>query len=846
MKNLRKVLALVLVVASIMSFALVSNAAQVDFADDATITKAEAVDLLSALGVINGIKQADGTFDFMPEGNVKRGEMAKMIAYILNGGTDIGDLYKAACTYADAKDHWAAGYIAYCDAQDIINGYTDGSYKPNADVTVLEAAKMILCALGYEAEVCGLTGEKWASNVITLALEKNIFSNIDQNATEKATRETAAQMLLNALNATEVEVTAPGSVTVNGVVITTGNVTVSDTGDYLHEHFDSLVRDTAVAYGEFGVPGYQWTLNGSAICWTPWTLVASYTNNAKYADMSKAIGGVTLSSNGSSGHTFNGKLIIGDTTEVPTNLNKVAAEDSSAYTYMTSISANYTTHVGRTGDLYFDAATKTAIFVVKQTFVGKIVLNDKGDKYQVQTLAGAAPSYNNVSDTEWYANTEGFAKDDIVTYNFTCAGGSATGVRNVQLATVVTADLTNIQKKTNGDLKNFALGSTYYVFNGLADAASQALVNAANLDKSFTAYLDEFGNVVYMTAVSEDVVAPTTGYAIVEKAATQTVGADIWGDGASTTYLARLRGVDGNLTQVTVKADAETLEGDVVKFTVGTDGKYTLVEIAAPAAEAVASGNIITNKNAILDLTVDAVANTKTTFVVETVDTKGVSTWTVYEGIEAVPTIVKGDVVALDKDGAKIATANTLAAIVFVKNADIYSAPAAATELNLSMIRLYGGEESSFITVGDKKVEVFSNVKAMINGEATLLTISRDAHTKLTKRDTNGINYITEYKVEDGIVTDVTVATLNTDYYALTITEAYKDGLMVLDDNTTYVAKGSIPAYVYQYNYGVFAEMSLDELPATGQPNGEAQPNQYVAVKNASGAIVAVFGFATV
>ena len=222
MKNLRKVLALVLVVASIMSFALVSNAAQVDFADDAKITKAEAVDLLSALGVINGIKQADGTTDFMPAANVKRGEMAKMIAYILNGGTDIGDLYKAACTYADAKDHWAAGYIAYCDAQDIINGYTDGSYKPNADVTVLEAAKMILCALGYTAEPNGMTGDKWASNVITLALKKNIFSNVDQIASEKATRETAAQMLLNALTEKEVETKAPQTVTVNGVVITTG------------------------------------------------------------------------------------------------------------------------------------------------------------------------------------------------------------------------------------------------------------------------------------------------------------------------------------------------------------------------------------------------------------------------------------------------------------------------------------------------------------------------------------------------------------------------------------------------------------------------------------------------
>jgi len=91
MKNIRKVLALVLVVASLMGVAVVANA---DFTDAAKVSASnkQAVDVLSALDIIGGY--TDGSYQ--PGKVVTRAEMAKMIATILNSGKDINTLYKAS------------------------------------------------------------------------------------------------------------------------------------------------------------------------------------------------------------------------------------------------------------------------------------------------------------------------------------------------------------------------------------------------------------------------------------------------------------------------------------------------------------------------------------------------------------------------------------------------------------------------------------------------------------------------------------------------------------------------------------------------------------------------------
>ena len=115
MKNLKKVLALVLVVAMMASFAVSASAK--DFTDSAAINHTEAVDVMSAIGVIDGY--ADGSFK--PEGTLTREQAAKMITYMLLGKSEADKLVAVVAPYTDvAANRWSAGAIAYCANEGII------------------------------------------------------------------------------------------------------------------------------------------------------------------------------------------------------------------------------------------------------------------------------------------------------------------------------------------------------------------------------------------------------------------------------------------------------------------------------------------------------------------------------------------------------------------------------------------------------------------------------------------------------------------------------------------------------------------------------------------------------
>ena len=280
MKNLKKVLALVLVVATLMGFATVASA---KFTDDSSIKYDEAVEVMTLINVINGY--TDGSF--RPTANVTRAQMAKMVAYIVAGGEDVGSLYAGANSFPDCKDHWAKGYIAYANKTGIIAGTATGLFNPDGSVTGTQAAKMMLCALGYDATVEGYTGSNWAVNVLSDArdagLLKNI-SNVDMSAA--LTREQAAQMMFNALTATMVKYDNKGSIIDlgNGASISTGASTAEEvvnnessyktedkinadfkgTMQLCEKYFEDLKFDNDTSADEgFGRPSHSWSYNKS-------------------------------------------------------------------------------------------------------------------------------------------------------------------------------------------------------------------------------------------------------------------------------------------------------------------------------------------------------------------------------------------------------------------------------------------------------------------------------------------------------------------------------------------------------------------------------------------------------
>ena len=194
MRNLKKILALAL--ALVMSMSLVSVASAADFGDDAEITHSEAADVLNALGVLEGYE--DG--NFYPDRVVKRGEMAKIVAYIVNGGKD--PVLSGQVSFTDTANHWARAYIEYCVGLGIIDGYGDGTFRPDATVTATEAAKMLLIAMGYNSDIRNYTGASWSLNVNVDANQKDLYTDLTYiNPSNGLDRDATAQMVYNALNA---------------------------------------------------------------------------------------------------------------------------------------------------------------------------------------------------------------------------------------------------------------------------------------------------------------------------------------------------------------------------------------------------------------------------------------------------------------------------------------------------------------------------------------------------------------------------------------------------------------------------------------------------------------------
>ena len=122
MRILKRNLAFVL--ALVMALSLTVSAANVkDYKDANDITFVEAVDTLTALGILEG---EDGVFN--PTNTLTREQGAKIIAYLMLGQKAADNLTTATAPFNDvAANRWSAGYVRYCADKGSIGGYGNGN-----------------------------------------------------------------------------------------------------------------------------------------------------------------------------------------------------------------------------------------------------------------------------------------------------------------------------------------------------------------------------------------------------------------------------------------------------------------------------------------------------------------------------------------------------------------------------------------------------------------------------------------------------------------------------------------------------------------------------------------------
>ena len=180
MRNLKRALSLALAAIMLIGMMVVSACAVSynDLTDKDPIVNKDAVSMLVSLGIIEG--KPDGSY--APTENVDRAQMAKMLSVIMNKGVDNSALYQSVNSgLTDITSNWAKGHINYCYTTGIIAGRGNGTFDPSATVTALEAAKMLLVAVGYDPKIEGFEGADWAINVSVRADEQGIFEGFTKD-----------------------------------------------------------------------------------------------------------------------------------------------------------------------------------------------------------------------------------------------------------------------------------------------------------------------------------------------------------------------------------------------------------------------------------------------------------------------------------------------------------------------------------------------------------------------------------------------------------------------------------------------------------------------------------------
>ena len=132
-----------LMVSIVLGLMTVSNTA---FAQDYSGHQNEtAIQYLYDNEIVEGY--ADGTFK--PENNLLRAELMKIL--VLGAGFDPSAEEYKNC-FPDVNEEWFARYICFAKEKGYVEGYPDGTFKPENNVIKVEAIKMLMEAFNVKLE----------------------------------------------------------------------------------------------------------------------------------------------------------------------------------------------------------------------------------------------------------------------------------------------------------------------------------------------------------------------------------------------------------------------------------------------------------------------------------------------------------------------------------------------------------------------------------------------------------------------------------------------------------------------------------------------------------------------
>ena len=766
---MKKFLSLVLALVMTMSLVTVSAGAK-DFSDDDSITYQEAVDVISEIGVVDGYTGGD----FKPTDVLTRGAAAKIICNLILGPTTASALSASSAPFKDVPvSNTFAGYITYCAQEKIINGYSDGTFRPTATLSGNAFMKMLLGALGYDSSVEGYTGPNWSVAVIKQAAGIGLDDGNDEFVGSKAvTREEAALYAFNMLQATMVEYDAKTSVDINGATVTIAGdkakeiENTSRTDGYIDddnkmqfaERYFTDLRLTTDTTDDFGRPANTWRFKGVEVGTFAKTADATYTADVKLGQIYSDLG---MSDKDEAAPVFVDGVEASESAKVSKGNDLKVSE----LKFTNSPVAKCNVGNGTLVEAYLDEDTNDVTIVAINTYVAEVnkvvaKTNSKDAYITLSELAAENGATSGLRANDEFETT-GFENDQIVLFTY-----ANNEIQSVKAAESAEGTLT---RKVSG--KSINLGETKYDFSKMysVDGGESSL----GIDSEYVVYLDANGYAIYVEE---------TEYNIADYAYLRAL------QGSSVAFAsdkAALITYDGKMKTVDTKEDytndfagygSELQIGDpkseIVLVKETSKGEYRLKDLDTknPSIAKAEDSFELRNGVARINLTATGVAgngtqgtdyiyaDSKTVFVVGTYDSGARENWKnatyrAYTGINNAPTIVD------DNDSS--AATNAIGMSYYCRNNGV------ATIVYLSVdeadYKVTGGNNDVIFFAfesGSKKIEDSDNeyytYNAVVDGKI-VEGVKVDASVKINNRTSNGSfssNVVfTGADYDDGVIT---------------------------------------------------------------------------------------------
>ena len=429
MRNLKRALSLTLASVMLLGMMVIGTSAVAGYSDVDVNDNVEAIEVLQAVEVMVGDDRGFG-----PDRPVTRAEMAVVMGKLLNLDYNY---YVSTCPFADVSGNyeWARGWVGACAANGIVSGRGDGIYDPGATVTAIEAASMMMRALGYFKYA-----EDYNDGFVLVTVRQGnqigIFNGVGSDGSTPMTRNQVAQMALNALRSEMVDFTGTLGVELNGVKVNyraeytsrtstekkynaiegrTSDVAsdANHKGQYYvqlgEELYDGKLRLNNSATDSFGRPSRHWEYDGKAIgtYMKKELLDKEWTTEVKGKDLYDLLGSDTIK-NYSFDITIDGVSIDEKTGTTDNNtVLKTGANSGAPYFDETFMAKTYKSGVGGTGkgvltQVFVNADTKEVDVAVINTYLAKATADYNTKKDEAKFDVYALTHVNSGNDAVYY------------------------------------------------------------------------------------------------------------------------------------------------------------------------------------------------------------------------------------------------------------------------------------------------------------------------------------------------------------------------------------------------------------------------------------------------------------